>query len=94
MTKLSRRGLLNGQSTSKLKFCEHCVFEKQRRVKFSKGIHNTKGTLDYLHSDLWGPSRVPSNGGANYLLTIIENFSRRVWSILLKYKSDVFATFK
>ena len=30
MTELSRRGLLDGQSTSKLKFCEHCVFEKQR----------------------------------------------------------------
>ena len=52
MTELSRRGLLDGQSTSKLKFFEHCVFGKQRRVKFSKGIHNTKGTLDYLYYDL------------------------------------------
>ena len=52
MIESSRRGLLDGQSTSKLKFCEHYVFGKKRRVKFSKGIHNTKGTLNYLHSDL------------------------------------------
>ena len=82
------------QSTRTLKFCEHYVFEKQRRVKFSKGMHNTKGTLDYLHFGLWGPSRVPSNGGANYMLTIINDFSKRVWTFFLKHKSDVFATFK
>ena len=52
MAELSKIGLLDGQSTSKLKFYEHCVFGKQRRVKFSKGIHNTKGTLHYLHFDL------------------------------------------
>ena len=52
MIELSRRGLLDRHNTSKLEFCEHCVFKKQRQVKFSKGIHNTKGTLDYLHSDL------------------------------------------
>ena len=28
MAKLSRRGLLDGQKTSKLHFCEHCVFGK------------------------------------------------------------------
>ena len=52
MIELSRKGLFDGQSNRKLKFCEHCVFRKQGRVKFSKGIHNTKGTLDNLHSDL------------------------------------------
>ena len=28
------------------------------------------------------------------MLTIIDYFSRRVWSFFLKHKSDVFATFK
>ena len=52
MIELSRRGLLNGKNISVLKFCEHCVFGKQKRVKFSKGVHNTKGTLNYIHFDL------------------------------------------
>ena len=53
MAELSRRGLLDGQKTSKLQFCEHCVFRKQKQVRFSSGIHKLKGLLDYLHSDLW-----------------------------------------
>ncbi|KAK8287694.1 hypothetical protein V6Z11_D07G074700 [Gossypium hirsutum] len=60
MIELSKRELLDGQGICKLKFCEHCVFGKQKRVRFTRGIHNTKGTLEYIHSDLWGPFRVPS----------------------------------
>ncbi|KAG8472328.1 hypothetical protein CXB51_035360 [Gossypium anomalum] len=91
MTELSKRGLLDGQGICKLNFCEHCIFGKQKRVRFTREIHNTKGTLEYIHSDLWGPSRVPSRGGANYMLTFIDNFSRKVWAFFLKQKSDVFS---
>ena len=52
LTILSKRGLLDGQKTGELNFCEHCVFGKQCRVKFSAGVHRTKGTLDYIHLDL------------------------------------------
>ncbi|KAG8497073.1 hypothetical protein CXB51_008352 [Gossypium anomalum] len=94
MAELSKRGLLDGQGICKLNFCEHCVFGKQKRVRFTRGTHNTKGTLEYIHSDLWGPSRVPSRGGANYMLTIIDDFSRKVWVFFLKQKSDVLSVFK
>ncbi|KAG8489027.1 hypothetical protein CXB51_017119 [Gossypium anomalum] len=57
MKGIEQRGLLDGQGICKLNFCEHCVFGKQKRVRFTRGIHNTKGTLEYIHSDLWGPSR-------------------------------------
>ncbi|KAG8496828.1 hypothetical protein CXB51_008136 [Gossypium anomalum] len=60
MVKLSKKGLLDGQGICKLNFCEHCVFGKKKRVRFTRGIYNTKGTLEYIHSDLWGPSRIPS----------------------------------
>ncbi|KAG8490651.1 hypothetical protein CXB51_013913 [Gossypium anomalum] len=89
MAKLSKRGLLDGQRICKLNFCEHCVFGKQKRVRFTRGIHNTKGTLEYIHSDLWGPSRVPLRGEANYMLTFIDDFSRKVWAFFLKQKSDI-----
>ncbi|KAG8478499.1 hypothetical protein CXB51_028393 [Gossypium anomalum] len=94
MTELSKRGLLDGQGICKLNFCEHCVFGKQKRVRFTRGIHNTKEMLEYIHSDLWGPSRVPSRGGANYMLTFIDDFSRKVRAFFLKQKSDVFSAFK
>ncbi|KAG8481083.1 hypothetical protein CXB51_025814 [Gossypium anomalum] len=57
MLELSKRGLLDEQGIWKLKFCEHYVFGKQKRVRFTRGIHNTKGMLEYIHSNLWGPSR-------------------------------------
>ncbi|KAG8474632.1 hypothetical protein CXB51_031261 [Gossypium anomalum] len=94
MTELSKRGLLDGQGICKLNFCEHCVFGKQKRVRFTRGIHNMKGTLEYIHSDLWGPSRVPSRGGANYMLTFIDYFSRKAWAFFLKQKSNVFSAFR
>ncbi|KAG8471703.1 hypothetical protein CXB51_036524 [Gossypium anomalum] len=37
---------------------------------------------------------VPSRGGANYMLTFIDDFSRKVWAFFLKQKSDVFFAFK
>ena len=60
LTILSTRGLLDGQKMRELDFCEHCVFGKQCKVKFNTGVHRTKGILDYIHSDLWGPSQVVS----------------------------------
>ena len=63
---LSKRGLLCGQSISKVEFCEHCVLGKQKHITFGTAIHRTQGTLDYIYSDVRGPSRVPSTSGANY----------------------------
>ena len=45
MPNLSRRGLLDEKKTNKLEFCESCIFGKQKRVRFSFGIHKSKGYL-------------------------------------------------
>ena len=55
---LSNRNLLNGEKIGTLEFCEHCVLGKQKKVSFSTGKHKTGGVLDYIHSDLWGPSKL------------------------------------
>ena len=67
---------------------------KQTRVKFQTGQHSTLVVLDYIHSDLWGPATVPSNGGHRYFVSFIDDFSRKVWVYFLKYKSEVFNIFK
>nr|GEX26143.1 retrovirus-related Pol polyprotein from transposon TNT 1-94 [Tanacetum cinerariifolium] len=61
MKNLAKKGLI--KVSCNLEFCEHCVFGKQKRVSFSPGIHRTRDALDYIHSDLWGPSHVTSRGG-------------------------------
>ena len=94
LSELNKRGLLNGYNAGKLKFCEHCIFGKHKRVKFNTAVHTTEGILDYVHSDLWGPSRKASMGGACYMMTIIDDYSRRVWPYFLKHKSEAFSAFK
>lgn len=86
LTMLSKQGLLNGQSTSKLEFCEHCIFNKHKRVCFNIAIYKTKGILDYIHSDLWEPARTPSKGGTRYMLSFIYDYSRKVCIYFLKRK--------
>ena len=75
---LVNQGLLKGAKTCKLDFCEHCVLGKQTRVKFGTAIHNTKSILDYVHSDVWGPTKTTSLGGMHYFVTFVDDFSRRV----------------
>ena len=90
---LAKQGLLKGIKTCKLDFCEHCVLGKQRRVRFGTAIHNTKGILDYVHSDVWGPTKTPSIGGRHYFVTFVDDFSRKVWVYTMKNKNDVLGVF-
>ena len=83
---LSKRGLLGSPGTGKLEFCEHCVYREQKKVRFSTATHRKKGILDYVHSDLWGPSRVASYSGKCYFMSIIDDFSRKVWIYFLRRK--------
>ncbi|KAL5550299.1 hypothetical protein UlMin_000475 [Ulmus minor] len=54
---LSKQGLLERDQVSIMEFCEHCVMEKQHILSFQAGIHNSKAILDYVHDDLWGPTK-------------------------------------
>ncbi|KAH9770981.1 hypothetical protein KPL71_012549 [Citrus sinensis] len=72
----------------------HLRLGKSSRVKFSIGVYNSKGTLDYIHADLWGPAQTTSLGGARYFMSLIDDFSRMVWVYVLKNKDDAFEKFK
>ena len=54
----------------------------------------TEGILDYVHSDVWRPTRELSLSGSQYFFTFTDDFSRKVWVYYLKQKSKVFAKFK
>ncbi|GKA12355.1 retrotransposon protein, putative, ty1-copia subclass [Tanacetum coccineum] len=44
--------------------------------------------------DLWGPSQVESLGGKRYFLSIVDDYSRRVWVYILRFKHEAFGKFK
>ncbi|GJR70298.1 retrovirus-related pol polyprotein from transposon TNT 1-94 [Tanacetum coccineum] len=56
--------------------------------------HTTQGVIDYVHSDLWGPSQVESLGGKRYFLYVVDDCSRRVWVYILRFKHEAFEKFK
>ena len=58
MLELHKRNLLKRVKTCKLDFCKYCVYGKQHRVSFKTGSHTSKGVLDYIHLDVWGPISV------------------------------------
>ena len=70
------------------------VLGKSSRTSFKTTMHNTKGTLDYIHCDMWGPSQIAFLGVAKYFLFFIDDYSRMVWVYVLKSKDEVFERFK
>jgi hypothetical protein len=57
--------LLPSLKSLKLDFCKHCIYGKQNRQKFKTRRHTSEGILDYIHSDVWGPSPTISYGGSS-----------------------------
>lgn len=91
---LESQGVLEDDKLEFLEFCEVYVLGKSSRTSFKTTVHNTKGTLDYIHSDMWGPSQITSLGAAKYFLSFIDDYSRMVWVYVLKSKDFVFERFK
>ncbi|KAL0408877.1 UNVERIFIED_CONTAM: Retrovirus-related Pol polyprotein from transposon TNT 1-94 [Sesamum radiatum] len=44
--------------------------------------------------DLWGPYTAPTLSGCSYVLTLLDDYSRSLWTFLLKHKSQVPNTLK
>ncbi|KAH9778870.1 Integrase catalytic domain-containing protein [Citrus sinensis] len=94
LKELEKQGVLGKDKIEELDFCEDCVFGKSTRHSFKHSTNKSIGILDYIHSDLWGPAHTNSLGGNSYFLSIIDDYSRRVWVYVLKHKDQVFSKFK
>lgn len=91
---LVEKGILDRKKISDLEFCESCVMGKNKRLKFNIGKHNSKEVLRYVHSDLWGSPNVHlSLSRKQYFLSMIDDFSRKVWVYFLATKDEAFSKF-
>jgi len=67
---------------------------KQHRESFPSGKSiREKASLEIVHSDLCGLVQTPSLTGSHYILTFIDDFTRKTWVYFLKNKSEVFEKF-
>src|SRR5579875_1494527 len=87
------RSILHGDALPNT--CEGCMMGKQHRHSFPKdGATRASKVLEIVHSDVCGPMRNASIGGARYFVTFIDDFSRKIWVYPIKAKSECFEKFK
>ena len=91
---LRMKGLLLNLRSTDLEFCEHCMSRKQHQRAFGVRTHCSKKVLEYVHSDVWGPSPTCSHSRCLYYVSFIDDYSRYVWIYFMHQKYDVFAIFK
>jgi transposase InsO family protein len=86
---------MNLKEVSLHHICERCVKSKHQRTSFPKdGAMRVSQLLEIVHTDVCGPMKTTSHGGARYFLTFIDNFSRKTHVYLLKAKGKAFEKFK
>jgi len=75
--------------------CTSCIMGKAHVYPhLSSGFERATRVAQGFHSDIRGPFSVPTPRGEAYLLTIIDDFSRRVFGFLVKSQSEWLAVWK
>ena len=69
--------------------CEICIQGKMSRTSFPKNSNRKSEILDIIHTDVCGPMRVNSLGGAKYYVEFIDDRSKWCEGKFLKSKAEV-----
>lgn len=92
---LAKKNVLYGVFDAKLRKCSHCLAGKKKRVFFMSSEPKRKSeVLDLVHSDVCGPMKILSLGGAYYFVNFIDDYSRKTQAYTLKTMDQVLDTFK
>ena len=82
-------GLPIGEVTMQLEpNCEACVQGRAHRLPFPSSSARASAPLELLHTDVV-TMPVLGNKGEKYILTVLDDFSRKAWIFCLRQKSDV-----
>lgn len=73
--------------------CVACCKGKQARKPFPKRGSRAKQLLEVVHADLAGKMECVSIGGSKYCLVIVDDYSRRTFTYMLKSKNQAFDRF-
>lgn len=76
-----------------LKNCIPCMEGKMAAKPFpSKDAHRASQPLELIHTDVCGPMPATSWGGAKYLVTYTDDFTRKSFGYLLQRKNEMLMT--
>jgi hypothetical protein len=59
--------------------CETCAINKSIRSVNRDTPEPVTQQLERVYTDFWGPFNVPTLGGAKYILTFTDDYSRKTW---------------
>lgn len=77
------------------KSCNICLVGKHSRSAFKSELKmRAKHVLNVVHSDIYGPIKVPTYSGNRYFITFVDEYSKMLWLYLIKLKSDALEVFK
>jgi len=62
-------------------------------VRFDTATYYTEGILNYVHTDVWGSTKMTSIEGNHYFVSFIDDYSRRRWVYTMKRKGEVLELF-
>jgi len=58
-------------------------------VKFIIAIHRAERILDYVFTDVWGPTKMTSLGGMHFFVSFIDDFSRCYWVYKIRHRGEI-----
>lgn len=86
---LSEQDLLKNMKKLQMEFCEHRVYGKAHKLKFSTSKHKSGGLLNYVHTNVWGSTKVIPKDGSRYFIKFVDDYSMYAWvyfsSIRMRY---------
>lgn len=74
--------------------CRGCVQGKYVKAAYSRSNKRAKSVLGLIHSDICGPMSTRAISDAEYLITFLDDHSRKTWIYFLTTKDEVFDQFK
>ena len=74
--------------------CTSCHFGKQTKLPFNNSESFSFAPFDLIHSDIWGPVPVSTEGGSRYFVIFVDDLSRYTWIYLLHHMSELVSIYQ
>ena len=93
MKVLSRLGYLPCLRYADFEHCDHCIYGKHVQTSHKKSLSLKSSPLELVHSDV---CQMPglSLGGKKYLVTFVDDATRKVWVYPIRSKDEVLDKFR
>ncbi|KAD5961360.1 hypothetical protein E3N88_12833 [Mikania micrantha] len=97
LDRMMNKGLVNGLPKFQVQsglVCAGCQYGKAHQLPYKPATVHSKGPLDLVHTDVFGPVNKKSIGGMVYMIEFIDDYSKFVWVYFMQSKSEALAKFK